>query len=243
MAGEGPIRWRGKLRGRKRDEDDPGEGTAEFWQQPEAGRTCSCGPPIGKPGASDGLGERRRRRLVVRPGERVARPAPLSDYAFVRIEVMREDVIAVLQRAAQQAEAESAEDEPATHAPLKNLGGSPGKWDWSDLAARLPNTVKNNPFEDKAAFEEWCTNNVRRIDGELATSGSRPTHCAVRHQQAPARSNPRSLQAAVTCDNRLLQVVAGLLPVFFLLPPRLSLAYRCALLGLRAERPTNAQLD
>jgi hypothetical protein len=46
-----------------------------------------------------------------------------------------------------------------------NRGGSPGKWNWSALETKLP--VKGQPFEDLPAFEEWCANNVKRVDGKL----------------------------------------------------------------------------
>jgi hypothetical protein len=59
----------------------------------------------------------------------------------------------------------------ASAIPKKNRGGSPGIWNWPDLAARLPDIVKKTPFEDRAAFEEWCWNNVSRIDGMVRGDG------------------------------------------------------------------------
>jgi hypothetical protein len=58
-----------------------------------------------------------------------------------------------------------------SEAAPKNLGGSPGVWNWPDLAAKLPGVVKRNPFEDKSAFLEWCTNNVLRTDGKPREAG------------------------------------------------------------------------
>jgi hypothetical protein len=59
----------------------------------------------------------------------------------------------------------------ATGELAKNRGGSPDKWNWLDLAARLPGIVKEKPFEDLSALEEWCTNNARRIDGKPRDEG------------------------------------------------------------------------
>jgi hypothetical protein len=89
--GKGRIRWRGELRGRKRD-TDPGEGSAEFWKAGPRG-----GPDVEMRGP---LSESRMHRKTlasdayrfVRLGERVRRPVPLSDYAFFRIEVAQEDL-------------------------------------------------------------------------------------------------------------------------------------------------------
>ena len=82
--GKGLIRWRGELRGRKPDAD-PGEGSAKVWQQPEGGPYVQLRGPLSQSRVHRTVWANRPRLLVVRPGERVTRPAPLSDYAFVRI--------------------------------------------------------------------------------------------------------------------------------------------------------------
>jgi hypothetical protein len=88
---EGKVRWRGELRGRKRDVD-PGEGSADFWKAgPRGGPYVEMRGPLSesrwhrKTLASDAY-------RFVRLGERVRRPGPLSDYAFFRIEVAQEDL-------------------------------------------------------------------------------------------------------------------------------------------------------
>ena len=163
----GRIRWWGVPRGQKLD-SDPGEGDPDFWICRSSADYVQA--RLSESGAMRTTGAG---RLVARAGERTYRPAQRK-YGFVLIELCREDVIAALPvtaRARLGAAAgkllarvgKAAVDKAAS---LKNLGGSPGAWDWSDLAAKLPNIVKSNPFEDKSAFEEWCTNNVRRADGK-----------------------------------------------------------------------------
>jgi hypothetical protein len=49
-------------------------------------------------------------------------------------------------------------------------GGHPEIWNWPDLADRL--RQKPFDFESRSAFEEWCRENVLRVDGK--SCGTRP---------------------------------------------------------------------
>jgi hypothetical protein len=88
---QNPIRWKGELRGWKLD-SDPGEGSAEFWQ---GGPGVQLKGPLSENMARRTTGAFMGRH-VVRPGGRLLRPRPASNYGFDRIQVAREDVIARL---------------------------------------------------------------------------------------------------------------------------------------------------
>ena len=47
---------------------------------------------------------------------------------------------------------------------LKNRGGSPGTWAWERLIPALKKKKQQDPFQDLAALEEFCRNNVQRVD-------------------------------------------------------------------------------
>jgi hypothetical protein len=95
------MRWRGELRGQKRD-TDPSEGSAEFWQVPKGEPYVLLQGPLSESRARRTTwAENPYRRRVVRLDERVYRPAQLSAYEFVCIEIAKEDVIAAMSPAAQ----------------------------------------------------------------------------------------------------------------------------------------------
>jgi hypothetical protein len=51
---------------------------------------------------------------------------------------------------------------PPQPQPSKDKGGRPDDWDWEDLLDMLKQ--ESRPFETWSKFEEWCRNNVKRVD-------------------------------------------------------------------------------
>jgi hypothetical protein len=80
-----------------------------------------------------------------------------------------------------QKASQSSTELPATVLP-KNKGGSPGKWAWERLIPVLKKTKQGQPFQDMAALEEFCRDNVQPTDRK-AERGNDP--------------DPRSVKAAI----------------------------------------------
>ena len=85
VVGEGPDPMAGgELREAGSGMRTPAKAPLKVWQQPEGGPYVQLRGPLSQSRVHRTVWANRPRLLVVRPGERVTRPAPLSDFMPVR---------------------------------------------------------------------------------------------------------------------------------------------------------------